>query len=272
MAVGDPDRTRRLAPHLSLAQQDEPIQEPNVLTLYPAVDIKDGRAVRLTQGRADEETVYDEDPVAAATAFADAGSEWLHVVDLDAAFTGEPRNRHLIERIVAATGCQVQASGGVRTLDDVRASLDYGAARVVIGTMALNEPVFVEQVLDAVGPRIAVGLDARGHVLQARGWTEEAGDIFDALRIFTAMGVPRFVYTDVAKDGMLEGPNVEMLAQVAEATTAQVTASGGVSSLHDLQVIQHCHERVDAAIVGKALYSGAFTLAEALSIAAGGEA
>jgi phosphoribosyl isomerase A len=234
------------------------------LTLYPAVDIKDGRAVRLTQGAADAETVYDDDPVAAATRFADAGSTWLHVVDLDAAFTGEPRNRHLIEAIVAATGCRVQASGGVRTVDDVEASLGYGAERVVIGTMALTEPGFVADVLDRVGPRIAVGLDARGTVLQARGWTEEAGDLFAALDTFTRMGVPRFVYTDVAKDGMLQGPNVEMLTRVAEATDAAITASGGVSSLADLDTLAACHERVDAAIVGKALYSGAFTIDEAL--------
>ncbi len=236
-----------------------------MLTLYPAVDIKDGAAVRLTQGRADAQTVYDDDPVAAAQRFADAGSEWLHVVDLDAAFTGEPKNRHLIERIVQATGCRVQASGGVRSLDDVQASLDYGAERVVIGTMALSDPGFVERLLERVGPKIAVGLDARGTVLQARGWTEEAGDLFEALERFTAMGVPRFVYTDVAKDGMLQGPNVEMLRRVAEATTARVTASGGVSSLEDLRVLATCHERVDAAIVGKALYSGAFGLGEALT-------
>jgi phosphoribosyl isomerase A len=240
-----------------------------VLTLYPAVDIKDGAAVRLTQGRAEAQTTYDDDPVAAAQRFADAGAEWLHVVDLDAAFTGEPRNRHLIEQIVRATGCRVQASGGVRTLEDVEASLRYGAERVVIGTMALSDPTFVEHVLDAVGPRIAVGLDARGTVLQARGWTEEAGDLFDALERFTAMGVPRFVYTDVAKDGMLQGPNVEMLQQVADATSAHVTASGGVSSLDDLQVLATCHERVDAAIVGKALYSGAFELGEALTTVGG---
>jgi phosphoribosyl isomerase A len=236
-----------------------------VLTLYPAVDIKDGRAVRLTQGRADEETVYDADPVAAAQRFADAGTPWLHVVDLDAAFTGEPRNRHLIASIVEATGCKVQASGGVRTVADVEASLGYGAERVVIGTMALTDPAFVAEVLDRVGPRIAVGLDARGTTLQARGWTEEAGDLFEAIEQFTAMGVPRFVYTDVAKDGMLEGPNVEMLAEVADATSAAVTASGGVSSLEDLRTLATCHPRVDAAIVGKALYSGAFTLAEALA-------
>jgi phosphoribosyl isomerase A len=237
------------------------------LTLYPAVDIKDGRAVRLTQGAADAETVYDLDPVAAARRFADAGTEWLHVVDLDAAFTGEPRNRHLIAEIVEATGCKVQASGGVRTLEDVEASLGYGAERVVIGTMALTDPGFVARVLDRVGPRIAVGLDARGTTLQARGWTEEAGDLFEALARFTDMGVPRFVYTDVAKDGMLQGPNVDMLRRVADATSAHVTASGGVASLDDLRVLAGCHARVDAAIVGKALYSGAFDLDEALEVA-----
>ena len=243
-----------------------------MLTLYPAVDIKDGRAVRLTQGRADAETVYDADPVAAARRFADAGSQWLHVVDLDAAFTGEPRNRHLIEQIVAATGCRVQASGGVRSLDDVEASLGYGAERVVIGTMALSEPTFVAEVLERVGPRIAVGLDARGTILQARGWTEEAGDLFEAIERFTEMGVPRFVYTDVAKDGMLAGPNVDMLRRVADATDAHVTASGGVASLDDLRTLAGCHERVDAAIVGKALYSGAFDLTQALAAVSGASA
>ena len=241
-----------------------------MFTLYPAIDIRDGRAVRLTQGRSDEETVYGEDPVEVARGFAATGTTWLHVVDLDAAFTGQPRNRHLIEEIVAETGCRVQASGGVRTLADVEASLVYGAERVVLGTMALQDPGFVQQVLDAVGPRIAVGLDARGTILQARGWTEEAGDLFEALEVFTAMGVPRFVYTDVARDGMLAGPNIEMLQRVADATTAQVTASGGVSSLEDLEALASCHERVDAAIVGKALYSDRFTLAEALQAAAGG--
>lgn len=239
------------------------------ITLYPAVDIKDGRAVRLTQGAADAETVYDVDPVAAARRFAEAGTTWLHVVDLDAAFTGQPRNRHLIEAIVAATDVQVQASGGVRTIDDVEASLGYGADRVVIGTMALTNPDFVREVLDRVGPRLAVGLDARGDVLQARGWTEEAGNLWEAIETFSEMGVPRFVYTDVAKDGMLAGPNLEMLVRVADATDAAVTASGGVATLDDIAALVDLHERVDAAIVGKALYAEAFTLPDALAVAAG---
>ncbi|MDX1511819.1 MAG: 1-(5-phosphoribosyl)-5-[(5-phosphoribosylamino)methylideneamino]imidazole-4-carboxamide isomerase [Nitriliruptorales bacterium] len=238
------------------------------LTLYPAVDIKDGRAVRLTQGRADEETVYDADPVKAALRWTEAGSEWIHVVDLDAAFTGEPRNRHLIAAIVEATGARVQASGGVRTVEDVEAAMGFGAERVVLGTMALKDPTFVLDVLDRLGPVMAVGLDARGRVLQARGWTEESGDLFEALERFTAMGVPRFVYTDVAKDGMLQGPNLDMLRQVADATDAAVTASGGVASLDDLVAIADVHERVDAAIVGKALYAEAFTIEEALEACA----
>jgi phosphoribosyl isomerase A len=242
------------------------------LTLYPAVDIKDGRAVRLTQGKADEETVYDVDPVAAARRFTDAGSPWLHVVDLDAAFTGEPRNRALIASIIEATGAKVQASGGVRTLDDVRTCVGFGAERVVIGTMALTDPDFVRRVLDELGPVCAVGLDVRGDVLQARGWTEEAGDLWEALERFTAMGVPRFVVTDVATDGMLQGPNTDLLLRVAEATDAHVTASGGVATLDDLRAIDDLHPRIDAAIVGKALYAGAFTIEDALAVCAGGVA
>ncbi len=240
------------------------------ITLYPAVDIKDGRAVRLTQGAADAETVYDDDPVAAAKRFTDAGSPWLHVVDLDAAFTGEPRNRQLIADIISATGAKVQASGGVRTIEDVRTCVGFGAERVVIGTMALSNPEFVKQVLDELGPICAVGLDVRGDVLQARGWTEEAGNLWEALETFTEMGVPRFVVTDVHKDGMMQGPNTDLLLRVANATDAMVTASGGVSSLDDIRAINDLHGRVDAAIVGKALYAEAFTITEALAVARAG--
>ncbi len=242
------------------------------LTLYPAVDIKDGKAVRLTQGRADAETVYDTDPVGAARRWADEGAEWLHVVDLDAAFTGEPRNRHLIADIVDATGLPVQASGGVRTVDDIAASLDFGAQRVVVGTMALREPSFVETCVGRFHDAVAVGLDARGHTLQARGWTEEAGDLFERLDTFTRMGVQRFVYTDVERDGMLQGPNVDRLVEVADATSANVTASGGVATLADVRALASCHPRVDAAIIGKALYAGRFSLPDALEAAEAGAA
>lgn len=233
-------------------------------TLYPAVDIQEGRAVRLVQGREDSTTVYDADPVAAARRWAEAGAQWLHVVDLDAAFHGDPRNRRLIAEIVDATGVPVQASGGVRSMADLDASIAYGASRVVIGTMALEEPAFVAAAVAEHGDKVAVGLDAEGTTLKARGWTTESGDLFDALHTFTVMGVARFVFTDIARDGMLTGPNVARLAAVAEATSACVTASGGVSSLEDLRALARAHARVDGAIVGKALYAGRFTLEEAL--------
>ena len=241
-----------------------------MFTLYPAVDIRGGRAVRLTQGRADAETVYDSDPVAAAVAFAEAGAQWLHVVDLDAAFDGDPRNRHLIADIVTATGIPVQASGGVRSMADLDAAVEYGASRVVLGTMALEEPSFVAAAVAEHGDKVAVGLDADGTTLKARGWTTESGDLFEALDRFTMMGVQRFVFTDISRDGMLSGPNVERLREVAEATVARVTASGGVSSIDDLVALRAAHPRVDAAIVGKALYAGRFSLPEALTAMAAG--
>ena len=237
------------------------------LTLFPAVDIRDGRAVRLTRGRADAVTEY-ADPVEAALGFAAAGAEWLHVVDLDAAFTGEPRNRHLVGRIVAETGRRVQASGGVRTLDDVRTALDLGASRVVVGTMALIDPAFVPAALELAGDRLAVGLDAEDGRLRARGWTEDAGDLMGTLARLTELGVARVVVTDIATDGMLSGPNLGLLRAVADATTAAVTASGGVASVADLVALAGLHPRVDAAIVGRALYTGDVDLAEALAAVA----
>lgn len=241
------------------------------LRLLPAVDIRDGRAVRLTQGKADAETIYDDDPVVAAQRWVGQGCQWLHVVDLDAAFEGEPRNRHLIANICAATGAQVQASGGIRTLDDIARSIDYGAARVVIGTMALEDPTFVAKALAQHGDRVVVGLDADGTTLRARGWTADSGDLFEALERLTWIGVRRFVFTDIARDGMLGGPNLERLAKVAEATSAHLTASGGVSSVADLERLATVHPRVDEVIVGKALYAGRFTVADAL-ISIGGPA
>ncbi len=238
-------------------------------TLYPAIDIRRGRAVRLTRGRAEEETVYDADPVAVARGFAEDGANWLHVVDLDAAFEGKPRNRHLIAAIVDATGLPVQASGGIRTMADLDAAIGYGARRVVIGTMALQESSFVAAAVGRHGEQVAVGLDADGTTLKARGWTTSAGELFEALRRFTLMGVARFVFTDIARDGMLSGPNLVRLGEVAEATTAAVTASGGVAGLDDLRALTEAHPRVDAAIVGKALYARRFTLSEALHAVVG---
>lgn len=235
------------------------------LTLYPAVDIRGGKAVRLRRGDYADETVYDDDPVAVARRFAAQGAEWLHVVDLDAALEGTARNRPQIAQIVETTRLPVQASGGIRSMDDLDRCVGFGASRVVIGTMALEEPSLVSAAVARHGDKVAVGLDAEGRTLKARGWTAEVGDLFEALHRFTLAGVERFVFTDIDRDGMLEGPNLERLAEVAEATSARITASGGVSGLGDLRALSQAHERVDAAIVGKALYAGRFTLPEALA-------
>jgi 1-(5-phosphoribosyl)-5-[(5-phosphoribosylamino)methylideneamino] imidazole-4-carboxamide isomerase/N-(5'phosphoribosyl)anthranilate isomerase len=236
------------------------------LRLLPAVDIRDGRAVRLVQGRADAETVYDDDPVTAARRWIDQGSDWLHVVDLDAAFGGDPRNRHLIADICEATGAKVQASGGIRTLEDLRHSIGYGAERVVVGTMALEDPGFVAAALDAFGERVVVGLDADGTTLRARGWTQDGGDLWAVLDRLTVLGVRRFVFTDIARDGKLGGPNLERLTLVADPTTARVTASGGGSSLDDLERLAAVHDGVDEVFVGQALYAGHFSVTDALAL------
>ena len=238
-------------------------------TLYPAVDIRDGRTVRLERGQADASTDYGLDPVDAALAWVEQGATWLHVVDLDAAFTGVAQNRHLIRAIVAAVDVPVQASGGIRTPDDVAEVVDAGAQRVVVGTMALHDPAVVEQVIERFGERVAIGLDASGRTLRARGWTEDAGDLHEVLARLTDLGVQRVVYTDIARDGMLSGPNLDAITEVADRTTAAVTASGGVAELDDLRALARCHPGVDGAIVGKALYAGRFTLAEALAAVGG---
>ena len=239
-------------------------------TLYPAVDIRGGRAVRLTRGDLRDETVYDADPVAAARRWQAAGAQWLHVVDLDAAFTGEPRNRAVIGAIVDATGLPVQASGGVRSADDLAELFALGAHRVVVGTMALvpseTGPSFIEEAIAAYGDRIAIGLDVRGTTLQARGWTQEAGELAPTLDRLRAAGCARYVCTDVGRDGTLDGPNRTLLRDVADATATPVTASGGVGSIDDLRALASCHPLVDGAIVGRALYAGRFTLEEALAV------
>jgi phosphoribosyl isomerase A len=235
------------------------------LTLLPAVDMLDGQAARLVQGAMGTETAYG-DPVRAASAFAEQGAAWLHVVDLDAAFGRGPRNREQLARVVKAVApVQVEASGGVRTADDLDALLELGAARVVIGTAALEDPWWAVEACRRHADAVAVGLDARGRVLQARGWTSSGGDLFEALRRLDAAGCPRFVYTEVARDGMLSGPALASLSEVLAATDRPVIASGGVSSLEDLRALAPLAGRgLEGVIVGKALYAGRFTIGEAL--------
>jgi phosphoribosylanthranilate isomerase len=232
------------------------------LTLLPAVDVTDGQAVRLVQGEAGSETGYG-DPLEAALRWQNDGAEWVHLVDLDAAF-GRGNNRELLAKVVGTLDVKVELSGGIRDDASLDAALATGAARVNVGTAALEDPEWVRQAIARVGDRIAVGLDVRGTTLAARGWTREGGELFDVLRRLDADGCARYVVTDVRRDGTLTGPNVELLAQVTAATDRPVIASGGVSTLADLDAIAAV-AGVEGAIVGKALYAGAFTLPEALA-------
>jgi len=245
-----------------------------VLTLYPAIDVRAGRAVRLTRGDFAEETVYADDPVAVARSFAGAGAHWIHVVDLDAARTGEPANLAVVEAIAAAVPCLVQAGGGVRSLEAAGALLLAGAARVVVGTAAVERPALVEDLCTAHPGRIAVGLDARGRELAVEGWTEATGrDLVDLARELASVGVAALIVTEISRDGTMAGPDRDQLAAVLGATTIPVIASGGVGSLADLTALRHLEvegRQLAGAIVGRALYEGRFTLGEALAAVAPG--
>ena len=234
------------------------------LILLPAVDVADGRAVRLVRGEAGSETVYG-DPLDAALAWQQAGAAWVHLVDLDAAF-GRGSNRELLREVVAALDVQVELSGGIRDDDSLDAALATGAARVNVGTAALEDPDWVRRAIGRVGDRLAVGLDVRGRTLSGRGWTREGGDLFEVLERLDRDGCSRYVVTDVNRDGTLTGPNLDLLRSVCAATDRPVIASGGVSSLDDLRAIAGLTGiGVEGAIVGKALYAGAFSMPEALA-------
>lgn len=236
------------------------------LELLPAVDVADGQAVRLTQGEAGSETKYG-DPLAAALDWVKGGAEWIHLVDLDAAF-GRGSNAELLASVVKAVDVKVEMSGGIRDDESLERAMATGCARVNLGTAALENPEWTASAIDRFGDRVAVGLDVRGTTLAARGWTKDGGDLWEVLARLDAAGCSRYVVTDVKKDGMLTGPNLELLAQVCDATDAPVVASGGVSSLDDIAALRTLtHQGVEGAIVGKALYNGNFTLPEALDIA-----
>ena len=234
------------------------------LELLPAVDVADGQAVRLVQGAAGTETSYG-DPVDAALAWQDAGADWIHLVDLDAAF-GRGSNAPQLADLIGQLKVRVELSGGIRDENSLAAALATGCTRVVIGTAALEDPDWVAGVIAEHGDRIAVGLDVRGTRLAARGWTTDGGELDDALDRLEAAGCRRYVVTDIEKDGMLRGPNLDLLRRVCARTAQPVVASGGVSSLADVQAIAGLVPiGVEGVIVGKALYAGAFTLPEALT-------
>ena len=237
------------------------------LVLLPAVDVAGGKAVRLTQGEAGTETNYG-DPVDAALEWIDQGAEWIHLVDLDAAF-GRGNNRATIKKVVKnARSVNIELSGGIRDDASLEAALATGAKRINLGTAALENPEWAAHVIAEYGEAIAVGLDVRGTTLAARGWTKEGGDLFTVLDRLERANCPRYVVTDVTKDGTMRGPNIELLRQVLEKTRRPVVASGGISSLDDIAELRELVPAgLEGAIVGKALYAGAFTLAEALDVA-----
>ena len=243
------------------------------LVLLPAVDVANGQAVRLVQGAAGSETSYG-DPLEAALRWQRDGAEWIHLVDLDAAF-GRGDNRELlagVARAMSELGVSVELSGGIRDDASLDAALATGASRVNLGTAALESPDWVRSAIAEYGDKIAVGLDVRGTTLAARGWTRDGGDLWETMARLDADGCARYVVTDVHRDGTLTGPNLQLLADVLDRTSAEVVASGGVSSLADLRAIAAIRSatgrRVEGSIVGKALYAGQFTLPEALAAVA----
>jgi phosphoribosylformimino-5-aminoimidazole carboxamide ribotide isomerase/phosphoribosylanthranilate isomerase len=238
------------------------------LTLLPAVDVADGQAVRLTQGAAGSETSYG-DPLDAAEAWIAQGAAWIHLVDLDAAF-GRGENRRAIAEVIQAApaAVKIELSGGIRDDASLDAALATGAARVNLGTAALENPDWAARVIAQHGDAIAVGLDVRGTTLAARGWTQEGGDLWEVLARLEDAGCARYVVTDVTKDGTLQGPNLELLREVMTRTSRPVVASGGISNLADIAALRELVPLgLEGAIVGKALYAGAFTLVEALVVA-----
>lgn len=236
------------------------------LELLPAVDVKDGQAVRLVQGELGSESNYGA-PIDAALDFQRAGAEWIHLVDLDAAF-GIGSNAELLAEVIGKLDIKVELSGGIRDDESLRRALATGCRRVNLGTAALENPDWTSKVIAEFGDRIAVGLDVRGRTLAARGWTKEGGDLFETIERLDKDGCARYVVTDVTKDGTLKGPNLDLLRSVCEVTKAPIVASGGISSIADIEALKSLVEvGVEGAIMGKALYAGEFTLEEALKVA-----
>ncbi len=242
-----------------------------MLTLLPAVDVADGLAVRLVRGAAGSETSYG-DPTEAALTWQRDGAAWVHLVDLDAAF-GRGSNATLLAGVIARLDVAVELSGGIRDDESLRAALGTGAARVNIGTAALDDPQWCDRVVGEYGDRIAIGLDVRarpdgsGWTLSARGWTRDGGDLYEVMQRLDKAGCTRYVVTDIARDGTMTGPGLELLRDVCGRTDASIIASGGVSTLDDLRALAAMEPLgVEGVISGKALYAGAFTVVEALAV------
>ncbi len=236
------------------------------LEILPAIDVRGGRAVRLVQGELAKESNYGL-PIEVAQDFVEQGAKWIHLVDLDAAF-GIGSNFELIAEVISSVDIKVELSGGIRDDQSLERALATGCSRVNLGTIAIENPQWTAKAISNYGDRIAVGLDVRGHTLATRGWTESGGDLFEMISELDEAGCSRYIVTDVAKDGTLTGPNLNLLREVCAATKAPVVASGGISVLRDLIELRELTSiGVEGAIVGKAIYSGSFTVAQALEVA-----
>ncbi|MBV1896788.1 MAG: 1-(5-phosphoribosyl)-5-[(5-phosphoribosylamino)methylideneamino]imidazole-4-carboxamide isomerase [Rhodobacteraceae bacterium] len=236
------------------------------MILYPAIDLKDGQAVRLVHGDMEQTTVFNDDPAAQAQAFVDAGCEWLHLVDLNGAFAGEPVNAAPVEAILKACDVPAQLGGGIRNMATIASWIEKGLARVILGTVAVENPDLVREAAREFPGKIAVGIDARNGRVATKGWATETDVLVtDLARSFEDAGVAAIIYTDINRDGAMQGPNIQATADLARAVSIPVIASGGVSSLADLIALRDCGVALNGAISGRALYDGAIDLAQALA-------
>ncbi len=227
------------------------------LTIYPAIDLKDGQCVRLLHGRMDQATVYNDDPAAQAAAFAASGYDWIHIVDLDGAFAGESKNETAVEAILKATGAKAQIGGGVRDMNTVERWLNLGAARVILGTAAVRDPDFVRSAATRFPNRIVVGIDVRDGLVKTDGWDGDSGHTaLEIAKRYEDQGVAGIVYTDISRDGALGGVNAEATAALSEAVAIPVIGSGGVASIDDIRLLARAGGRIEGVIIGRALYDG----------------
>ncbi len=237
------------------------------MILYPAIDLKDGHCVRLLRGEMSAATVFNDDPAAQARAFEAAGCTWLHLVDLNGAFAGEPVNAAAVEAILGAITVPAQLGGGIRDMATIERWIEAGLSRAILGTVAVENPGLVCEAAKAFPGKIAVGIDARDGKVATRGWAEETGvEATDLAKSYEDAGVAAIIYTDIHRDGAMQGPNVEATAALARAVSIPVIASGGVASLDDLRALKTCGAPLDGAISGRALYDGAIDLGEALAV------
>ncbi|MBI1493394.1 1-(5-phosphoribosyl)-5-[(5-phosphoribosylamino)methylideneamino]imidazole-4-carboxamide isomerase [Halocynthiibacter styelae] len=240
------------------------------MILYPAIDLKDGRAVRLVHGDMEQETVFNDNPAAQAMEFVNAGCEWLHLVDLNGAFAGEPVNAAPVEEILKQTKTPAQLGGGIRDMATIERWIDKGLARVILGTVAVENPDLVREAAKEFPGKVAVGIDARNGKVATKGWAEETDVmVTDLAKSFEDAGVCAIIYTDILRDGAMKGVNVEATADLARAVSIPVIASGGVSSLEDLRALKSCGANLNGAISGRALYDGAIDLKAALDVLKG---